>query len=137
LEIALGLPRMVDYCSIMGSSVKKVLVVDDEVDVGYLLAYALEAAGFEVTVVGTASSALSAAERWLPDIILLDVMLPDIDGFTLLPQLRSLTVCPIIFLTARSRGADRERGLKLGASDYVTKPFDMDHLIARLRSART
>jgi len=121
----------------MGSFVQKVLVVDDEVDVGDLLAYALEAAGFEVRVAATGSSALSAAKRWPPDIILLDAMLPDTDGFTLLPQLRSITGCPIIFLTACSRGADRERGLKLGAADYVTKPFDMDRLIARLHSART
>jgi two-component system OmpR family response regulator len=121
----------------MTSALYKVLVVDDEADVGELLAYGLSTAGFEVTVTPTAKSALDATERWAPDIILLDVMLPDIDGFTLLPKLRSISGSPVIFLTARSRGGDRERGLRLGAADYVTKPFDMDHLIARLRSALT
>jgi two-component system OmpR family response regulator len=121
----------------MESSAQRVLVVDDEAGVGDLLAYGLGSAGFDVRVASTGSSALSATKRWPPDIILLDVMLPDIDGFALLPQLRSLTGCPIIFLTACSRGASRERGLKLGAADYVTKPFDMDRLIARLRSVRT
>jgi two-component system, OmpR family, response regulator len=119
----------------MTSVLHKVLVVDDEADVGDLLAYGLGAAGFDVTVASNGSSALLATERWLPDIILLDVMLPDVDGFALLPKLRALTDSPIVFLTARSRIPDRERGLRLGAVDYVTKPFDMDDLIARLRTA--
>ncbi len=117
------------------ASCVKVLVVDDEADVGDLLTYGLGAAGFDVAVAPSGSSALSTTESWAPDLILLDVMLPDVDGFTLLPKLRALTNSPILFLTARSRGADRQRGLALGATDYVTKPFDMDDLITRLRSA--
>jgi two-component system, OmpR family, response regulator len=113
----------------------KVLVVDDEADVGDLLNYGLEAAGFDVTVAANGSSALQTTERWSPDVILLDVMLPDVDGFTLFPKLRAVTKSPILFLTARSRPSDRERGLALGAVDYVTKPFDLDDLIARLHSA--
>ncbi len=113
----------------------KVLVVDDEADVSDLLNYALGAAGFEVAVAATGSSAVQATQRWAPDVILLDVMLPDVDGFALFPKLRAVSNSPILFLTARSRTCDRERGLALGACDYVTKPFDMDDLIARLESA--
>jgi two-component system OmpR family response regulator len=86
-------------------------------------------------VASNGSAALNATERWAPDIILLDVMLPDVDGFTLLPKLRGLTDCPIIFLTACSRISDRDRGRRLGAIDYVTKPFDIDDLVTRMRSA--
>jgi two-component system OmpR family response regulator len=118
----------------MPSVRQKVLVVDDETDVGDLLAYGLGGAGFEVVVAITGSEALEAAERWAPDIILLDVMLPDVDGFTLLPKLRAFTGSPVIFLTACSRVSDRERGMKLGSVDYVTKPFDMDRLVARVRA---
>jgi two-component system, OmpR family, response regulator len=119
----------------MASQSHKVLVVDDEADLAGVLAYALGSAGFDVTVVSNASSALSSAERLAPDIILLDVMLPDVDGFTLLPQLRNVTGSPVIFLSARARRADRKRGIQLGASDYVTKPFDMEDLVARMRAA--
>jgi two-component system, OmpR family, response regulator len=119
----------------MRSAFPRVLVVDDEADVGDLLAYGLSAAGFDVAVATTGASALNTTKRWAPDVIVLDVMLPDTDGFSLLPQLRSVTASPVIFLTARSRCADRKRGLKLGAADYVTKPFDMDDLISRLQSA--
>lgn len=119
----------------MASALHKVLVVDDEADVGHVLAYGLSAAGYDVEVASTGSTALRATERWAPDIILLDVMLPDTDGFALLPKLRAVSGCPVIFVSARSRGSDRQRGLSLGASDYVTKPFDMDDLIARVRSA--
>ena len=116
----------------MASSVK-ILIVDDEADVSDLLTYGLEGAGFDVAVASNGAFALQAAESWAPDVILLDVMLPDVDGFTLLPKLHAITSSPILFLTARSRAADRERGLALGAKDYITKPFDMDDLIARLR----
>ena len=117
------------------ASTLKVLVVDDEADVGDLLVYGLGAAGFDVTVASSGSSALRATESWAPDVIVLDITLPDVDGFALLPRLRGITGSPILFLTARSRISDRERGLALGATDYVTKPFDMDDLIARLRAA--
>lgn len=119
----------------MGSTLQKVLVVDDEAAVGDLLAYAFGAEGFEVELASNASAALTTTKRWSPDVILLDVMLPDVDGFALLPQLRSVTGSPIIFLSAKSHVDDRQRGLKLGATDYVTKPFDVDDLVARVRSA--
>jgi two-component system, OmpR family, response regulator len=119
----------------MASQSRKVLVVDDEADLAGVLAYALDSAGFDVTVASNASSALSSAERLAPDIILLDVMLPDVDGFTLLPQLRNITRSPVIFLSARARRGDRQRGIQLGASDYVTKPFDLEDLVARMRAA--
>lgn len=119
----------------MAATLPKVLVVDDEAEVGELLSYGLSVAGFDVEVAGTGTSALSAARQRDPDVILLDVTLPDTDGFALLPQLQSLTKSPVIFLSARSRNADRERGIRLGAIDYVTKPFDMEDLVLRLRAA--
>jgi two-component system OmpR family response regulator len=119
----------------MAATFPKVLVVDDEAGVGEVLSYGLSVAGFDVQIASTGTSALTATVRAQPDVILLDVMLPDIDGFTLLPKLRSLTKSPVIFLTARSRNGDRERGIKLGAVDYLTKPFDMEDLVRRLRAA--
>jgi two-component system OmpR family response regulator len=119
----------------MTADLQKVLVVDDETDVGDLLAYGLSAAGFHVVVACNGSLALCTAERWTPDIIVLDVMLPDIDGFTLLQKLRTVSASPVIFLSARGNAMDRARGLSLGAADYMTKPFDMDDLVTRLHSA--
>ncbi len=109
--------------------------MDDEADIGDLLAYGLTGAGFEVELAPDGSSALRAAECRPPNIILLDVTLPDGDGFALVPKLRTLTNSPIIFVTSRAGSGDRQRGLSLGAADYVTKPFDMDNLISRVRSA--
>jgi len=119
----------------MAATFPKVLVVDDEAEVGELLSYGLSVAGFDVQIASSGTSALSIAKRFDPDAILLDVMLPDTDGFTLLPQLQALTKSPVIFLTACSRNADRERGLGLGAVDYLAKPFDLDDLVRRLHAA--
>jgi two-component system, OmpR family, response regulator len=111
----------------------RVLVVDDEAEMGDLLEYGLEAEGFEVRLACDGASALDFVRSWPPDAILLDVMLPDIDGFSLLPKLRSLTPVPVIFVSARGRLADKIEGVSLGAADYVVKPFDMIDLVGRLR----
>lgn len=121
----------------MQDGARTVLVVDDETDIAELISYGLSAAGFHVDLVPSGRAAIAYVKRTLPDIILLDVMLPDMDGFTLIPVLRALSRSPVIFLTARSLSGDRARGLKLGAADYVAKPFDMDDLISRLRGALT
>jgi DNA-binding response OmpR family regulator len=113
----------------------KVLVVDDEDEVVELLTYGLRLAGFKVVVAPDGGSAVQAAQRCKPDVVLLDVSLPDVDGFSLLSELRAVTSSPVIFLTARSRNADRKQGLSLGAADYVTKPFEMDDLLKRVRRA--
>jgi two-component system OmpR family response regulator len=120
----------------------RLLVVEDEATVRELLAATLRFAGFEVTSVATAGEAVAAATREPPDLVLLDVMLPDMDGFEVVRRLRDLRVTtrggpvPVLFLTARDRQADKVTGLSLGADDYVTKPFDLEELIARIRAIR-
>jgi DNA-binding response OmpR family regulator len=119
----------------MTTGCPKILVVDDEDGIGDLLEYGLGNAGFNVTIAADGSSALEATQQWTPDAILLDVTLPDIDGFALFPRLRKLTASPIIFLTAKAEAAERATGLRLGAFHFVTKPFDLDDLIGCLRAA--
>ncbi|MFJ1766845.1 response regulator transcription factor [Amycolatopsis sp. NPDC088138] len=113
----------------------RLLVVDDEATVRELLSAALRFAGFEVTSAATAGEAVAAATEQPPDLVLLDVMLPDMDGFEVVRRLRERHApVPVLFLTARDRQADKVTGLSLGADDYVTKPFDLAELIARIRA---
>jgi len=117
----------------------RLLVVDDEATVRELLSAALRFAGFEVTSAATAVEAVAAATAEPPDLVLLDVMLPDLDGFEVFRRLREGrpghgAPVPVLFLTARDRQADKVTGLSLGADDYVTKPFDLAELIARIRA---
>ncbi|MEV6633271.1 response regulator transcription factor [Actinoplanes sp. NPDC051470] len=113
----------------------RLLVVDDEATVRELLAATLRFAGFSVTTAATAGEAVAAAGADPPDLVLLDVMLPDMDGFEVVRRLREQrTQVPVLFLTARDRQADKVTGLSLGADDYVTKPFDLEELIARIRA---
>jgi two-component system OmpR family response regulator len=118
----------------------RLLVVDDEATVRELLSATLRFAGFEVTSAATATEAVAAAVDEPPDLILLDVMLPDMDGFEVVRRLREQRTAggngpvPVLFLTARDGQADKVQGLSLGADDYVTKPFDLEELIARIRA---
>jgi two-component system OmpR family response regulator len=112
---------------------ERLLVVDDEATVRELLAAALRFAGFRVTSAATAGEAIASATEDPPALVLLDVMLPDMDGFEVVRQLRGHGT-PVLFLTARDRQADKVTGLSLGADDYVTKPFDLEELIARIRA---
>ncbi|MEU4574302.1 response regulator transcription factor [Nonomuraea sp. NPDC023979] len=113
---------------------ERLLVVDDEATVRELLAATLRFAGFRVTSVATGTEAVAAAGAEPPDLVLLDVMLPDMDGFEVVRRLRERRPVPVLFLTARDRQADKVTGLSLGADDYVTKPFDLEELIARIRA---
>ncbi|GII77217.1 DNA-binding response regulator [Sphaerisporangium rufum] len=115
---------------------ERLLVVDDEPTVRELLAATLRFAGFEVTAAATGGEALRAAREQPPDLVLLDVMLPDLDGFEVVRSLRALTrpPVPVLFLTARDSPQDKVTGLTLGGDDYVTKPFDLAELIARIRA---
>ncbi len=113
---------------------ERLLVVDDEATVRELLSATLRFAGFSVTSASTGAEAISAATREPPDLVLLDVMLPDLDGFEVVRQLRGAGPVPVLFLTARDRQSDKVTGLSLGADDYVTKPFDLEELIARIRA---
>jgi len=113
----------------------RVLVVDDEAAIRDLLDYGLGQAGFSVRSAADGREALEAVRTWTPEVIILDVMLPETDGFTLLPALRRLTDAPIIMLSAKTETAEKVAGLSRGADDYVGKPFELEELIARLHSA--
>jgi DNA-binding response OmpR family regulator len=110
------------------------LVVEDEVAISEPLAESLDREGFEAEVAGTIEAARDAYRRLTPDLILLDVMLPDGDGRDLAREIRRDSDVPIILLTARGEEIDRVLGLELGADDYVVKPFSMRELTARIRA---
>ena len=113
----------------------RILVVDDEPHITDLLAMALRYEGFEVETAATGRAALRAAEAFQPALILLDVMLPDMDGFAVTERLAtSRSKVPVLFLTARDAVEDKVRGLTLGGDDYVTKPFSLEELVARVRA---
>jgi len=113
----------------------KLLVVEDEPNIRELLATSLRFAGFEVHVAADGASALKQAATHQPDLVVLDVMLPDMDGFTVTRKLRdSGRVLPIVFVTARDSVEDKIKGLTVGGDDYVTKPFSLEEVIARIRA---
>ena len=111
-----------------------VLVVEDNTDLAYGLRNNLEIEGYRVLVETNGSTGLAAAKKEQPDLMILDLMLPEMDGFRVLRSLRQ-DGCdwPILILTARGEEADKVRGLRLGADDYVTKPFSIKELLARLQ----
>ena len=112
----------------------RVLVVDDEENITFLLDSALRHFGFEVRVARTGREALAEVERFDPDVMLLDVMLPDLDGFEIVRRMRMDAVkVPVLFLTARDAVDDKVRGLTLGGDDYVTKPFSLEEVMARIQ----
>ena len=113
----------------------KVLVVDDEPALARALAINLRANGWEVVTAADGRSALEAAATEHPDVVVLDLGLPDMDGTEVLAGLRGWTKVPIVVLSARQHGEDKVEALDLGADDYVTKPFAMNELMARLRAA--
>lgn len=116
-----------------GSPVR-VLVVDDEPALADLLAMALRYEGWEVRTAGDGAGAVRCAGRWRPDAVVLDVMLPDVDGLGVLARLRRESPgLPVLFLTARDAVEDRVAGLTAGGDDYVTKPFSLEEVVARLR----
>src|SRR5262245_61549355 len=113
----------------------KVLVVDDEPNICALLSATLRLTDFEVRVAGGGREALTAADEFEPDIVVLDVMLPDFDGFEVAQRLRaSGRQVPVLFLTARDAVADRISGLTVGGDDYVTKPFSLEEVVLRIRA---
>ena len=113
----------------------RLLVVDDEPNIRELLSTSLRFAGFDVVAAGNGREALNAVEKQAPDLAVLDVMLPDMDGFTLTRRLRaSGRHFPVVFLTARDDTEDKVTGLTVGGDDYVTKPFSLDEVVARIRA---
>jgi two-component system KDP operon response regulator KdpE len=113
---------------------RRVLVVDDEPRMIHFIRLNLEHDGFAVSEAASGTRALEQLRDQLPDMILLDVMMPDLDGFETLRLIREISTVPVIMLTARGEEDDRVRGLELGADDYVTKPFSPRELVSRVRA---
>ena len=117
------------------TSEAKLLVVEDEPNIRELLSTSLRFAGFEVHTAGDGATALKLAESERPDLLVLDVMLPDMDGFAVTRRLRDQgRQMPVLFLTARDGTDDKVMGLTVGGDDYVTKPFSLEEVIARIRA---
>lgn len=118
----------------MANSAARVLVVEDDRPMQRLLRRTLELAGYEVTVAGEGPAALDLAEEVNPDVVLLDVILPGLDGIEVCRQLRLRSQVPVVMISALGREQDKIRGLDAGADDYVTKPFAAGELIARVKA---
>src|SRR5262245_3033008 len=111
-----------------------ILLIDDDTLLRRSLAFNLERAGYLVNSTASAEEALEHVQHEPPDLVLLDIGLPGMDGLDALRQIRADVDAPVIFLTARRRELDQVLGLELGADDYVTKPFDVDVLLARIKA---
>src|SRR5260221_14549306 len=117
---------------------KRLLIIEDDVDVAEMLVIYFTSQGYEVLNALTGNDGIAAARAKFPNLILLDVMLPDMDGFDVAKALRTTTLTkyiPITFLTQRDARADKVAGLELGADDYITKPFDVEELQLRIQGS--
>ena len=118
----------------MASRVQTVLVVEDETSIASFVALYLKNAGFRVQTAGTGQEALDGIGRERPDLVVLDLMLPDLDGIEVCRRIRRTSDLPILMLTARDEDVDKIIGLEVGADDYLTKPFNPRELVARVKS---
>ncbi|MGN6475099.1 MAG: response regulator transcription factor [Mycobacteriales bacterium] len=119
----------------MGTKRKlRVLVIDDDAPTRSLVETLLGDEGVIVDSIAIATEAIPAIGKQQPDVVLLDIMMPEISGFALMAEIRAHTDAPIVFLSARGGEADRVRGIRLGADDYVVKPFSNDELVERVRA---
>jgi two-component system KDP operon response regulator KdpE len=113
---------------------KTILVVDDEPRMVQFITMNLELEGFRVVTAATGYEALEKVTRELPDLVILDIMMPDMDGFETLRRIREVSAVPVIFLSVKGEEFDRVRGLDLGADDYMTKPFSPRELVSRIKA---
>lgn len=113
---------------------QRILIAEDEADIRNILKLYLESEGFEVVQAQDGDQALRTAQREMPDLILLDVMMPNMDGFAVTQALRQYSQVPILILSARSQDADKILGLNLGADDYIAKPFNALEVVARVKA---
>ncbi|MEW9698619.1 response regulator [Paenibacillus sp. SI8] len=113
---------------------KSILLIEDEEPIRDLLAYSLRKEGFVIKEAATGAQALEKLKRFRPDLLLLDLMLPDMSGFDICKQVSQKSTIPIIMITAKSDTLDKVLGMELGADDYITKPFDIREVIARIRA---
>src|SRR5690349_4060907 len=111
-----------------------ILTADDDPQLLRLVSRNLELEDYEVITASNGQQALEMIESQMPDLVLLDVMMPKMDGFTVCQRVRAFSVVPILLITARGQDQDKVRGLDLGADDYLTKPFSVDELLARVRA---
>jgi DNA-binding response OmpR family regulator len=118
----------------MSDQVQTVLVVEDEASIASFVSLYLKNAGYTVRTVGTGKEALAQVEAERPDLIVLDLMLPDVDGIEVCQRIRQSSEVPILMLTARDEDVDKIIGLEVGADDYLTKPFNPRELVARVKS---
>lgn len=112
----------------------KIMVVDDEMHIRELVRFYLDKAGFDTIEAANAEEALDIVENQYIDLAVVDIMMPGMDGFELVEQMRQYREFPVIMLTAKSQSKDKLRGFSLGIDDYVTKPFDPDELMARVKT---
>ena len=112
----------------------EILIVEDEPSIAEVVELYLRRAGFQVSAVRDGNAALALLEKHIPDLVVLDVMLPGADGFSILRWIRDRSEAPVIFITARREEIDRIAGLELGADDYVVKPFSPQELVSRVRA---
>ena len=115
-------------------SLGKILVVDDDLNICELLRLYIEKEGFSVVTANDGAQALKLFEKEQPDLIMLDIMLPELDGWQVCREIRKTSKCPIIMLTAKGEVFDKVLGLELGADDYVVKPFEAKEVVARIRA---
>ena len=115
-------------------SMGKVLIVDDDQNICELLRLYIEKEGFDTQIANDGKAALEAFESYGPDLIMLDIMLPELDGWQVCREIRKKSQCPIIMLTAKSEVFDKVLGLELGADDYVVKPFEAKEIVARIKA---
>ena len=113
---------------------RKVLIVEDDKNIADLLRLYLEKEGMECQVVGDGLSAPDKFQQFQPDLVMLDIMLPGMDGWSVCRKIRDVSKTPIIMLTAKSETDDKVNGLKAGADDYITKPFEMKEVLARIEA---
>lgn len=113
---------------------QRILLIDDDANISHLVRLYLEKAGFAVTEAGRGDEGLAAFKRQTPALVLLDVMLPGMDGLEVLREIRKLSKVPVIMLTAKDETFDKVLGLELGADDYITKPFENKELVARVKA---
>ncbi len=112
----------------------KIMIVDDDINICELLRLYIEKEGFEAAIANDGESALKMFEGFAPDLILLDIMLPGLDGWQVCREIRKKSACPIIMLTAKGEVFDKVLGLELGADDYVVKPFETKEVVARINA---
>lgn len=118
----------------MNQTGKKILIVDDDLNICELLRLYIEKEGFSTVTANDGASALDIFEKEKPDLIMLDIMLPGLDGWQVCREIRKTSQCPIIMLTAKGEVFDKILGLELGADDYVVKPFEAKEVVARIRA---